>query len=68
MMPQSQNWDTNSDVYARNEKSMTDLEVNMIEPRHRTWIVIEDLPEVNNNMIAAAVISASKSRLIDNTI
>ena len=40
----------------------------MIEPRHRTRIIIEDLPEIDNAMIASAIISASESKTIDNTI
>ena len=40
----------------------------MIKPCHLNRIMIEDLPGVNETMIATDVISASKSRLIDNTI
>ena len=47
---------------------MTVWEGNMIDQRHQTQIMIEYLPVVNNTMTAPAVISAPKSRLIDNTI
>ena len=40
----------------------------MIEPRHRTRIIIENLPKIDNAMIASAIISASESKTIDNTI
>ena len=52
----------------RMRQNMIDWECNMIEPLHWTQIMIEDLPEVDNAMIASAVISAYKSILIDNTI
>ena len=68
MTPQGQNWDPNSDVYTQNEENMTDWEGNMVEPHHCVLIIIEYLPEVDNAMVASAVISASKSNLIDNKI
>ena len=68
MTPQSQNWSPNSDVYARNEENMMDWEGNMIEPRHRTQIIIDDLPDAGDAMIAHAVISSFESITIDNTM
>ena len=52
MTPQGHNWGPNSDVYARNKENMTDWEGNMAELRHRVQIMIEDLPEVDNAMVA----------------
>ena len=60
MTPQGQNWDPNSDAYALNEENMIDWEGNMIKPCHRTQIIIEDLPEIDNSKIASAIISASE--------
>ena len=68
MTPQGQNWDPNSDVYALNEENIIDWEGNMIKPRHWTRIIIEYLPEIDNAMIASAIISESESETIDNTI
>ena len=68
MTPQGQNWDPNSDVYALNKENMIDWEGNMIDPRHQTRIIIEDLPEIDNAMIASAIIYASESKNIDNAI
>ena len=68
MTPQGQNWDPNSDVYALNEEKMIDWEGNMIKPCHRTQIIIEDLLEIDNAMIASAIISSYESNTIENAI
>ena len=68
MTPQGQTWDLNSDVYALNKENMIVWEGNMIKPRHWTRIIIEDLPEIDNAIISSAIISASESKTIDNTI
>ena len=47
---------------------MTDWEGNMIETRHRTWIMIDDFPEADNSMVISYVISATESKLIDKYI
>ena len=47
---------------------MIDWEVSLIEPPHRTRIIIEDLPEIDTTTIASAIISASESKTIANTI
>ena len=47
---------------------MIDWKGNMIELRHRTQIIIEDLLEIGNAMIASDIISASESKTIDNLI
>ena len=67
MTAQSQNWDPNSDIYAQNKENMIDWEGNMIKPRHRTQIMIEDMPGVDDSIISSAVISASKSIMIYST-
>ena len=40
----------------------------MIETRHRTRIMIDDLPEADDSMVISSVISATESKLIDKYI
>ena len=47
---------------------MIDWEVNMIKLCQRNWIMIEDITEVDNSVIASAVIYDSESIMIENTI
>ena len=47
---------------------MIDWEVNMIEPRHYDWIIVDELTEANDAMIASVTISAAESKMIDDNI
>ena len=47
---------------------MIDWEGNMIEPRHRTRIIVDELPDANDAMIASVTISAIESKTIDDNI
>ena len=65
---QGQNWDSNSDVYSQNEENMIKWEGHMIEPNHRTCIMLKDLTEADALIIASVSICASESKIIDATI
>ena len=47
---------------------MIDWEGHMIEPNHRTCIMMEDLPEADASIIDSALICASELKIIDATI
>ena len=68
MTPQGQTWDSNSEVYAQNEENRIDWEGHMIDPNHRTHIMLEDLPEADASTIASVLICASGSEMIDAAI
>ena len=68
MTPRGQNWDPNSDVYAQNEENIIEWEGHMIDPNHRTCIMLEDLPEADASIIASTFICASELKIIDGTI
>ena len=55
-------------MYARNEENMTDWEGNIDKNRHRTQIMIDDLPKADNSMVISSVIYATESKLIDKSI
>jgi len=40
----------------------------MIEPRHRTRIIVDELPNANNAMVASIMISKIESKIIDDNI
>ena len=67
LTPQGQTWDPDSVVYACNEENMIDWEGNMIQPNHRTRIIVDELPD-NDAMIASTRISATESKVIDDNI
>lgn len=64
LTPDAHDWNPHSDVFARNEENMVDWEGNMIEAKHRTRILMEDIPDVDTDDM---VISALESMRIDST-
>ena len=63
--PDGNSWNPHSDVYARNEENMLDWEGNMVEPRDRVRILIEDLPDEEDMDEELMVISSVESNRID---
>ena len=68
LTPQGQTWDPHSTVYEDNEENMVDWQGNMIEPRHRTRIIVDELPNANDAMVASIMISKIESKIIDDNI
>ena len=68
LIPQGQTWDPHSTVFENNEENMIDWEGNMIEPWYRTRIIVDDLPNANDNMVASIMISKIESKIIDDNI
>ena len=53
-----------SDVYARNEEHMLDWEGNMVDPKHRTKILLETVSD-DTAMIQSLQVSSAEAALID---
>ena len=68
LTPQGQTWDPHSTVYEDNEENMVDWEGNMIESRHRTRIIVDELSNANDAMVASIMISKIESKIIDDNI
>ena len=68
LTPEGQKWDPHDDSYARNEESMLDWEGNMVAPKDRLRILVEDLPDDDETMVISSLISAVESDLIDKTV
>ena len=65
LTPEGRSWDPHSDVYARNEENMLDWEGNMVEPKSRPRILLEDLPDFEAEHVASVSISAVESKAVD---
>ena len=68
LTPDGHTWDPHSDAYARNEESMLDWEGDMVQPKDRLRILVEDLPEEDAATTAASLISSLEAAKIDATI
>ena len=47
---------------------MIDWEGNMIEPRHRARIIVDELPNANDAIVASIMISKIESKIVDDNI
>ena len=63
--PYGYNWDPHSDVYVRIEENMLDWEGNMISKKYQVYIMVEDIPGEDNEMVISYFISAAELQLID---
>ena len=55
-------WNPHSDSYARNEENMLDWEGNIIAPKDRAQIMLEDIP-IDDGLVASMSISAVESQI-----
>ena len=65
LTPEGHSWNPHSDSYARNEENMLDWEGNMVERRHRPRIIVDDLPEPDDAIVASFTISSVETGMID---
>lgn len=57
-------WNPHSDVYARNEENMLDWEGNIVAPRDRIRIVLDQLPD-DHIMASSVQVSSVENSIID---
>jgi Reverse transcriptase (RNA-dependent DNA polymerase) len=62
--PDGTHWDPGMDAYARNEESMLDWEGNLVEPRDRLNLIVDDLPD-DDAMSHALQVSSMEQTIID---
>lgn len=69
LTPEGRKWNPHSDSYARNEESMLDWEGNMVALKDRLHILVEDLPEDDNDdMTVSSLITTVESYLVSKTV
>ena len=66
MCIRDRNWDPHTDVYSRNEINMIDNEGNMIEEKHRTRILLAEVP-VDASLNNECLISELEATSTDNS-
>lgn len=68
LTPISNTWDPHNSTYAHNEANMLDWEGNLIAPKDRRKIIIDDISEDITLDIASTTISSTESSTIDSNL